>query len=383
MRIYAAHNNLPLENNTPVTDETFFKKFRYHKINIKDQWASHPPREERTAHLEKLNVAAAKDTREAWVLFNNAGELQQQLTAFLYKNVTAETKQHIDAAAFKEQYEQDISSFQLPPEYNGFFENRQLNDMNLDNVMNSNSCSNIIISAETFSSLFTEDWCALVKNLEGNEQDVLLLNAIIEKKIITKSFDYDGQKMKRAEANSQLEKLNEEIRLQQQQLQQHDELIAAFFYKAATINGEAAASLLKEKYEQHCSMKKLAAEFINSGQKMMDLLAPIFSGQSHSIPQAIIIARGLREESSTLRPLIKELMKNGVYAGDAEMYRKAEEFTSTQFEYFNQPRFSDYQLSILHQLLNGTVQMMGTYQFKNFKLLLEYQLDLYKKVMAA
>ncbi|MBS1509510.1 MAG: M48 family metalloprotease [Bacteroidetes bacterium] len=381
MRIYAEHNHLPIENNTPVADESFFKKLRYHKINIKDQWASHPPLEERAAHLKHLGVDAQKDTRPAWVLFHAPGELQTELTSFLYKSVNRQAKQHIDAAAFTAHYEQDILNLQLPKEYNGFYDDRQMNEIDVDAVMNNNNTDGITISADAFQSLFADEWQTLVKNLEGNEQDIKLLNAIIEKKIKVKTFDYDGQKKKQSEAQNLLEQLTTEIAAQKQQLQQHEEKTAAFFYKAAVVNEEAAATRIKDIYKQHFFLRKKGIEFIASGQKVMDLLGPLFAGKQQSIEQAIHLANGLQDEGEVLQPLIKEFMAMGIYDTDTNTMKKAKEFTSRDFQYFDKPRFLDHEISILHQLLNETVEALGKHQFRSFKSILDYQLQLFKKAV--
>lgn len=122
MKKYAALNNLPLENATPVPDEAFFKNFQLHKVNIKDQWASHPPREEREAHLLQLNVDAVRDDQPAWVIFNDAENLQKKITTQLYRTVPdQQDKETINAAAFKERYLGDIASYSLPDAYNSFY----------------------------------------------------------------------------------------------------------------------------------------------------------------------------------------------------------------------------------------------------------------------
>jgi len=381
MEEYAVHNSLPLENHTPLTDETFFKKFKYHKINIKDQWASHPPRQERNAHLQELAVDAVKDSRPAWGLFTNAPALQEELTATLYKNVPGEKQQqHMDAAAFRERYVEDLNSIVLPKEYNGMFDVRQMNEMDLNSVYNKEIA--LAIDTTGFGSLFKDEWVAITQSLAGNEHDAAVLKLMIESKNEIKSFDYDGTKMKKEEAPALLQQLNTAIAQKKEQLQQHDETIVHFFYKAAVLNGEEAVAKYKEKYEKYFDNRKSFTTFLNAGQKVADLLAPLFAGQEIRIEAAELLAEDLVEETAILKPLVKSCIQMGIYNNNAELLEKAEKLVSLDYRYFSRPTFLDNQVSTLHQVIMGTLPLLETFLQKNFKLILEYQLALFKNLKA-
>ena len=378
MEQYAKRNNLSLENHTPVTDEAFFKKFRYHKINIKDQWASHPPREERNTYLQELDVQAVKDVQPAWVLFKNAEGLQQELTASLYNKVPGEAQQQMDAAAFKERYQGEVENFNLPKEYNGYYDDRQMNDMDFEAVYN--RPNELAVNTTSFETLFKDEWLSLTKTLTGNEQDVTTLTAIIENKTTIKSFDYDGEKMNKNAAPALLEKLNTEIGQQKVLLQQHEETIVSFFHKVATLHSNEAVVRIKEKYQKHFETSKRTTDFMTVGQRAMNLLAPILSGQKMSIEKAISLAEYLQSESDSLKPIIENFLAHGVYPANTTLKSKAENFVRSEYQYFANPRFIDRELSTLHQLLNETVPLMASFQIKNLKTILEYQLNLYKTV---
>ncbi len=372
---YAAHNKLPVENTTPVAGEDFFKKFQLHKVNIKNQWASHPPREERESHLQELNVDAVKDSRPAWVIFKDAESLQQRLTEFLYKTVPDYTeKSPLNAAAFRERYLGDIERYRLPEIYNGFYDDRQVNDMDVEAV-----CSKPPDSSVSFSSLFSDDWMEVIKSLSGNEYDALLLKAIVEKQIATRTFDYDGQKMDRAAAPVLLETLDREIGKQKEQLQGHDERIVSFFFHAAKKRNEEESRNLQEKYKAHFENRKKAEDFMNTGQRIMDLLAPLLAGQTVEISKAETMAQGLREESRTLKPFIKRCLDLGLYDKNKDLKEKAENFITADYHYFSAPAFMDNELGSLHRLVSETAPLISNFQYKQFKTILEYQLELYNR----
>jgi Zn-dependent protease with chaperone function len=380
MKKYALHNNLPVENATPVTDEAFFKKFQYHKINIKNQWASHPPREERNYHLQQANVDAERDTRPAWIIFNKPEQLQHDLTALLYKTVPADIlQQHMNAAAFTERYEQEIKMYSLPEAYNGFYDDRQLGNMDVDNICQPNNT--ISIDEPTFKSLFNDTPLSLIKSLAGNEYDANFLKAITEKQVDVKSFDYDGEKKELSAAPELLEKLTQEIALQKTRLQQHEESIVAFFYNAALKINDAAAVKLKEKYIALLAEIKNTTLFINICQHITNQMAPLMAGQAMSLEQAAVLADDIKAEAYTMKPLLRLWNAQGLFDTDELLKSKVKNFVDADYRYFVKSSFLDNELNTLHQVINETPVLLTIAQSKSFKDILQLQLDLYEQAI--
>ena len=378
MQVYAAHNNLPLQNATPLADEEFFKKFQYHKINIKNQWASHPPREERNAHLQQLNILADNATRPAWIVFNQPEVLQRQLSGMVYRSLPADKFQHdMNAAAFREKYQQDIDVYNLPAAYNGYYDDNLLNELDMEAVFS--KAVETVVNKDNFARLFSDEWIGLIKKQAGDKQDAAILKAITENHIEVKTFDYDGDKKEKEEAPVLLEQLQAAIEKQHQQLQEHNEAIAAFFYKSAMENGDDAASMMKEKYTAYFADKKSLDELISSGQRVVDLLTPLLQGQTVSITHAEEMAQGLRTESNILKPMVNNWLQQGFYNTNTELKTTLENFVQASYIYFSNPSFMDTELGTLHKLVNETPALVARVQFKSFKALLVYQLEIYNK----
>ncbi len=380
MRQYALHNNLPLQNHTPLADAAFFKKFAINKVNVKDQWASHPSREEREQHLEALQVVAATDSRPAWLLFSDAAALQQKATHLLYKTVPDEAQlPRMDAAAFKAQYQLEIDKYTLHSAYNGFYDNRSMNDMDFNVVME--RPYEPPITQVQFDTLFADEWIGLHKALAANEQDAMILKALAEKQIDAQSFDYDGQKMSKAEAGTIVEKINQSIALQQQQLQQHEEEIVGFFYKAALKTGPDKATGLKEKYQTHFGQRRKTEEFMQGAQQIMNELAPLFGGAPLEQSDVIVLGRNVRNEVGGIRPIIKEWLANGAYDSNEDLKKDIAQFIERNYGYYHSDSFFVGELQILSRLINETLYLRSEFQFANFKALLQYQLDIYQEAL--
>ena len=374
---YAQQNNLLLENNSPVADEAFFKKNQFNKVNIRDQWASHPPRDERNLHLRQLDVAAVRDPQPAWIIFQDAEKLQQQLTDLLYEKVPGEKLQlTMDAAGFREKYQQDVTSYALPAAYNGYYDDIQAWKLDPETVT---TVFEGTISQENFDALFNDEQVTLVKSLAGNEQDEQLLLAITEKRVEVKTFDYDGQKMEKAEAAPLLQRLQQEIAAQKILLQQHEEKILSFFYKAATRCSEETLFSLKEKYKTHIANRRHVESFLEAGQQVMNRFAPLQSGQQLSISDAETIASGLADQSEVLKPLVRSLLNLGVYDNNPDLRGQATLFSKSAYRYFDAPNFLTNELDVLYRVVHETAPLLPPGQHRNFKTILEYQLQIFER----
>lgn len=379
MQQYAAEYNLPTENSVPVVNDAFYKSFQQSKINIKNQWASHPSREDREAHLEKLNVPAVTDNRSAWVLFQYPEKLQQSLTQGLYANVNADLKQQtINAEIFREKYVTDIEAYSLPAAYNGYYDSRQMDAIDFEKIAASKV--KIDVTKENFETFFSNEKIGLLKSLQVNQSDIQLLEAISKKDADVKTFDYNGEKFEKADAAVIIEKVKKETELQQEQIEKNDEQIALFFYNAALLNGNETAAELKNKYLKHFNNRKQIEEYTNICQYISEQMAPLFRGEQVSLVTAEDMAANLRRKSEEIKPFLKKWNAENMLNENGELIKKLTMFYNAQFQYFNSPSFLDTEIMQLNDLINETVTELTRFQYKQFKLILEYQLHLFKNI---
>lgn len=378
MKHYAEQFDLPLQNNAPIVSDEFLSRFRLSRLNIKDQWASHPSTEDREEKLNVLAIPTVDDERSAWMLFREPEQLQQQLTGVLYKAVAQEAKEKMtDEEVFKQNYFEEVTTYSLPEVYKGYFDGRQMNDMDFEKVFS--AANDLPLSNDSLLKLFAEENVNIPKKLTANESDAVLLKAITESQIEIKTFDYDGEKYEKKDAVSILEKVNKEIETQKQQLQQHDETVVTFFADAAKKCGDADWQMLKEKYTSHFTNRKKADEHFVSVQQVIQIMGPLLRGEQVSIEAAGVMASELRTESERLKPLLKEWTNNGVFDNNEELKEKARQFMLANYQYFTGDSFFDTELSQLHQLVGESYAAVGIFQFKNFKAILELQLQLLEK----
>lgn len=376
MQQFGDQYNLPTVLHVPVVDDSFKKRFQQSRVNIKDQWASHPSNEDREEKLEQLALNAGTDNRSAWVLFTDAEKVQQRLSAVLYKNVADEAKKEaVNADEFKEKYLVDIESYNLPKEYEGFYDQHIMQEVDTEQLIN--CAQNTEISKETFSKLFNDETTSLAKAVISNRTDEQTINAIENKQIDTKSFDFDGKKYKSSEAEDVLKLLKAEIEKQTSQLKQHDENAFVFFYKVALLKSEVDALTLKNSYNAYFNNRTKIDKYIGVCNRVIELLSPLLMGQTVSIEAANKMAAGLRGESEEMRLYLKAWIEQGVFDEAASIKNRAIHFVNANYQYFANESFFDAELTELHQLIINTVPQLQNCQFKDFKKILVKQLDLY------
>lgn len=381
MEQYAVEYDLPVQNGVPLVSDEFLKRFQLSKLNIKNQWASHPANEDREARLNELKIDAVTDDRSAWVLFANPEKLQQQLSQVIYVSVPAEMKQQlIDEQTFREKYMNEIKSYRLPEPYNGYYDDKRVSIVDIESVVAKDY--EVAINREKFTALFNDKKVGLGKQMLANESDASLLQAIVDGGIETKTFDYDGVKYESGEAITILENLKKDIEHQKLQLQKDEEENMAFFFKAAKQNGDAEVGKLKQMYAEHFDNRRRADKHFETAQQVVNTLSPLLQGQQVSIEGAEQMASELRQASVDLRLLLGYWLENGVFDNNTELKEKAAHFTNANYQYFAGDSFIDYELTTIHKLVNDVVEELALMQFKSFKNILEYQYELYLKAVA-
>src|SRR4029078_11923360 len=160
-------------------------------------------------------------------------QLQERLTRKIYENVVKEKDvTTIDTKEFEEKLGNDVQKASLPVAYNGFYDRRQVDVMNVDELS-----ANETNYHTTFEQLFSADNASLSKKINSNTTDIGILKAIKEKRIQTKTFDFDGKKYKQKDAATIIGELEAETQKQKERVVQLDKEAIAFFLCKAKQKG--------------------------------------------------------------------------------------------------------------------------------------------------
>lgn len=367
----AKQYQLPVHEGLPEVSFQFVQSFSKSRINYKNQWASHPPIGERKQHLDRLDINCATDETRAWKVFEDVEALQEKMTNNLYHAVHLETTPEIcDTRHFDEWCKAESEKYELPSSYNGFYDNRYVNMDNWDVDLVDNSG----IYA-TFEEIFSEKNGQLHASLKNNEHDLLIVNAVKDKQIDVSSFDFDGKKYTREDAGTVIHILEEEIEQQKQTLESLDKDAFAFFCNKAGVNAGAVKS-------EYAGYKTLSAEhnaYIDIANKTLNAIAPLYQGglTEDQITQIIKELKDVWEPA--LKKLFSQAMNNRLIfpKQNEELYVALNKFLNADYAYFVFGAFQNEELGELNELVLRVADEWNAYTHRNYKRLLELQLQYY------
>lgn len=360
--------NLSLQNDLPVLNDAFSQSLTINRVNFKDQWASHPALAEREAHLKQLNVNAGVSDEPAWLLFTDAEKWQLQLTQKVYQQVELPPDiKTLDAKAFEDQLQQDIERFSLPAAYNRFYDKRQITRFDVEEL------SLLAEPAVTFDNVFSTENAGLQKKIKAAEADMLLLKAIAEKQIDTKTFDFDGEKYAQEEAATVAGKLQEELKVYKAQLETADKQAYTFIYKKILLQDAAKAHEIKNGYAEYFTLQEKAEAYFKHAQEMAQGLEPVYQG-GVTLEQVQEIIRQLKIREITLRVQLKEWSAAGAFEHEPELKERIAQFVYTDYTYFTGTEFLNNELNEMHNVVNDSWSAINDFIYLKFKELLQAQL---------
>lgn len=379
MTTLAKENHLKIENNLPFVTLESVSKFDRNKVVIENQWESHPSTADRVAHLEELGFDAEPSLDTAWSLFENAQKWQDKFTKDIFSEIKfSKTPSRLSLENFKAEYSTYKEKYSFDKRYNDFYNFNDISEFNMERIIDrihSNSSKVTITENTTLEEIFNEKNTELLLKQQGLEHDCLILEAIINKQIKLKTFDFEGIKYPIKHAPLILEQLQEEAQANKKLIQQNEENAFIYFYKKAQANKKE--EMLKELYENYFENYKI--------KKADKLLHKILLEKSQFIGQQLEIhvieeqMAQLRFEERKMRSRLQEILEKEPHLLDiytAQNKKQLEDYLSQEWVYFDHNHYYETPLGLLFSAYNFYYELSNQSLFLNKKNLLEKQLEL-------
>lgn len=369
----AKEYNLQLRNGLPEISPSFIKGFSKSRINYTNQWASHPTLQERAANLEQLNMDSNIYDTSAWVIFKNAAQMQEQLTANLYREIKLDESKitFYNSEEFEESYEKEVMNYLLPIDYKGFYDKRfvDLKEWNLEKLA-------IEPVTKTFDDLFNDENAQLQTIITTTKADIQTVMTIKDGNIDVASFDFDGEKYSKSDCETVLQKLQEDLGLDEKKQQSLDKAAFTFFCLAAKEN-VVELKVAYANFRNICSKRNF---FLDIVQKVFDTTNPLYQNNN----RLDFIIRKIDEIKNDLELKLKKQLRDFVnlnlIANNAVLAR-IENFLSSNYGYFINKEFQNNEINELRNLNIDTLNCINEIVFSTYKSMLELQLALYKKTL--
>lgn len=369
MKFIAQENSIPFKNNLPLVSELELNKYNKSKLNIKDQWASHPSTEERIRALEKLNIVKefSRDL-PAIQLFSNPKQLEESITQKMFSNVQfQDATTPLSEEEFIAEFQKTYLDNSFPKLYNGYYDNKNPLVFELDSIQE-------FKVDESFETLFSKEMVDVIYDFVGLENDKNVLKAIQTKEIDVKTFDYEGQKFKSKDAQLLISQIETEIEKATITIKEHDIKIYKFFFSLAIQHGkEAELNVLYADLFQHDKEFESKFEFYNLMIKKLNFISvvtpyqQIESNFDNLIPHEKFLKTELKRvlESKILEKDITPTIKESL-----------EKYIHHDLEYFKDEVYLDENLKLLFDGINYFQFLISREIFLSKLNLLNFQIAL-------
>jgi hypothetical protein len=369
LAILAAENNLQLKNGLPTVSLSDINKYNKSKINIEDQWASHPTTEERVKALQNLNIVKAEDKNNpAMRLFPNGEVIGEKFTKKVFHNIVYRgTGTVLDTEEYRIEFRKEMVNNRFPTVYNDYYDNKKVIQFDVVNITDTES-------TDTMDTLFGKDKVNLIYDFTALESDKNILSAIAKKEIAVKTFDYDGVRYKWKQAGELIDNIDRELKDKETEIEANDVNIYKFFYSLASKKGNGEK--LKEEYIKlfdHDSKYKKGEELFSTFANSLSFLRVVTP--SEQIEKNF---RDIYQLEIKLKAEIKTLLENPALEEDMTKPVKdnLERYLAGSSTYYSNDLYDEDQLNIFIGALNDFGGLASRAYFYSKRSLLNYQAEL-------
>ncbi|PQJ69693.1 M48 family metalloprotease [Polaribacter butkevichii] len=359
----AKKDKIEIKNGLPFIKLNDLNRYNKSKLNIEDQWASHPTIEQRVKNLEATDFKKEiQNFNLAGNLFRNLLELQEKLTEKIFNDIKYEAKPvYSSLENFAEEIQKTYIDNTFPEIYNGYYDNKNpvKFDIEKDFIMDSEVKGKDLFSSESVHRNYIE---LSLKN------DLEILNLIKSGEIKIKTFDYDGEKYSKKDLDTLINNIKKELEVLEQSIKNNDIRIYKYCEKVST-NPQNIKALYKNLIE-------FDGGFDNKMQIYYDLLEKL-DFISQNTPYDEIKSKFLRIEplETKLKEELKSMLDDALYTAEinAEMRKTLSLYTSEKLQYFGKQTYFDNNLQTLFAALNSYEFLVSRGYFILKKELLDYQ----------
>ncbi|MCA1966679.1 MAG: M48 family metallopeptidase [Flavobacterium sp.] len=349
MNFYAKKQGIPITNKLPEVKQENTNSFNTSKLVIKNQWASHPETEERIAALEKIGIVKSNSNMEpASTIFNNAEETEKKLTQKLFSRVTYPTENiKINFENFTKEFETDYERESFNSIFKGYYNQYSPTKFTIEKVET---------STVPFENLYNDEIVTIPSELATAQQDVMILENIKLGHYDINTFDYEGIKYNKSDADNVIKKIETEIKNLEEKLMIHDQIIYNYFHTLAaqknkTYEFESASKKyldFDKKFDENFELNNKisnALEFINK-ETPFEIIRDLFES--------------FRPLENKLKEELKNLIELPIYKNElnSELSKEINDFNNKQLGYFVGKEYKNDQLQELFKMIN-------TFQFLN------------------
>ncbi len=365
MNFLAKEDELDIIDGFPKVTLDDLNKYNKSKLNIKDQWASHPSIKDRIEHLKKTNLKSGHNKMSAAnQLFSNIVKTQERVTKKMFKDIKTQEKQiTLEFDEFKKDFVESYLNNSFSKIYNGYYNDKNPTQIDLSQSYNDGDNYKI-------EELFSNEKVDLVYTRIALKNDIDTLKLISKKEIKVKTFDYDSVKYKRKDSQKLQEKLIKELEEINHKLKENDLKIYKYFKQ-------------KERQRNKNKLVNLYNTFLEFDSEI-DAKINVYKDLIHNLQfiHHTIEVNEIKRNFEKIKYLEKKLKRNitELLENNVEMTpsvkNKFELYLSKDWKYIGVQQYFEKNLLMLFDVLDHYIKTLTQVFFIHKKQLLDYQISL-------
>ena len=357
---FATEHGLTTDHGLVQVTTNTFAGFPQSRVNIKDQWASHPSTGEREKHLNQLNISSDLVKVTAWQLFTNPEAVQQQLTDHLYRTLSFKTEPVlVQPSAFKTIFTAEVDKYSFDKAYKNFYDDRMIKPFDL------NPSSTDTLAANTLDEVLTAEIAALPVRIRGLQNEVEMLKAISLKNSLIETFEFNNKKYEKEDANALIMEVHKELDDAKATLEKADQDIFLLYHQRATQQGRGAEA--SQAYTNLFSFTQTVDERISDLEWVIKEAAQLYENDV-TLEKAVAVSRNMTRKEGPIKTQISEMLADS----DGQAFLTSDEkeilqrFVSKEWEYFTDSRLHGDAIDLFFQAMNiyGASLSKRTFELK-------------------
>jgi len=370
MLLLAERSRYRVQEGFPQIELATLKKYDKSKLNLENQWASHPTDEERVKALWKLDIIKNNVSNEpAIALLSNGAAIADQISEKLFSHIQyQQVPATLNLSEFKDNFESQINRYTIDPKFNDFY------DYN-NPLLKGDLATAEELEELTFDELFADRKIESLYELNSLKSDKHIVEAIQKGDIKLKTFDYDGKKYRDIDADELLIKIENDILDITRQVDSYNYQIHHYFLRLSI------AQERKEEFDQKYDDFEAFHKTFDESQMIYDDMNENTAFFFQTLPFGEIEARVSdlkRREVSFKKRLSKllSLQENIQPPMDATLLSTLNKYINTDLLYFNVDEYKEENLQILLQAIAEYKRLLDDIYFSKKKTYLDFILRL-------
>lgn len=348
LKLYADKQNFKTDDlGLPIVDGRTIRKIN-DTIEVDNPWSTHPLTGQREARLTQINLITTCSNYSAWAIFNNAKDIQRDLTRQFYPgDEDANNMVIIPTEDIYADITRGFNYHRYNEIFKDYFDNREISSFDLEDAVAEAVSKNQI----PFDKLISDANCRMPSEVVKLDENIALLEQIIEIRKDIKYFYYRTERWTREEAESLKSTLEQESIEIKKQIHHLDKQVYIFFFKQC--KDELCRRELSDKYQLLFKLQRESTEDYSNYASLKVAMQPVYTKMQP--PQIRSTVNEVYRKEKLVKPRIKAIAedKNWQSFIDDSARDALKTYLKTNWIYYLEPGYDNTAISVFAKAMNA------------------------------